>query len=176
MTILFYILVSLCLVIVKTTLIPALPMFNKFYDLLIPIIIYLSLFRPLREGIPIILFFGVIMDSLCGGPAGLYLATYIWLYAGMRWLSQFLHTGSILLAVIAVAVGVTFECMILVGYMFVLSPDAIMPTDAAKTVLLQIIWALITGPVILFIIGWAQNQLDVWRARIFPDWLDTNGR
>ena len=64
MTILFYILVSLCLVIVKTTLIPALPMFNKFYDLLIPIIIYLSLFRPLREGIPIILFFGVIMDSL----------------------------------------------------------------------------------------------------------------
>ena len=176
MTILFYILVSLCLVLIKTTLIPALSMFNKFYDLLIPIIIYLSLFRSLREGIPVILFFGVIMDSLCGGPAGLYLATYIWLYAGMRWLSRFLHTGSILLAVIAVAVGVTFECMILVGYMFILAPDAIIPTDAAKTVLLQIIWALITGPVILLIIGWAQNQLDVWRARIFPDWLNTNGR
>lgn len=175
MTILFYILVSLCLVLIKTTLIPALPLLNKFYDLLIPIIIYLSLFRSLREGIPIILFFGVIMDSLCGGPAGLYLATYIWLYAGMRWLSRFLHTGSILLAVIAVAVGVTFECLILVGYMFILAPEAILPTDAAKTVLLQIIWALITGPVILLIIGWAQKQLDVWRARIFPDWLDTNG-
>ena len=56
MTILFYILVSLCLVLIKTTLIPALPLLNKFYDLLIPIIIYLSLFRSLREGIPIILF------------------------------------------------------------------------------------------------------------------------
>jgi ethanolamine transporter EutH len=51
MTILFYILVSLGLVLIKTTLIPAFSMFDKFYDLLIPIIIYLSLFRPLREGI-----------------------------------------------------------------------------------------------------------------------------
>ena len=69
MTILFYILVSLSLVLIKTTLIPAFSMFDKFYDLLIPIIIYLSLFRPLREGIPIVLFFGIIMDSLCAGPA-----------------------------------------------------------------------------------------------------------
>lgn len=176
MTIIFYILVSLCLVLVKTTLIPAFPLFDKFYDLLIPIIIYLSLFRSMREGIPIILFFGIIMDSLCGGPAGLYLATYIWLYAGMRWLSQFLHTGNMLLAAVAVALGVVFECMVLLGYMVMLAPDAIIPTDAAKTVLLQIFWALTTGPVILIIIDWAQKQLDIYRARIFPDWLDMNGK
>ncbi len=176
MTIFFYILVSLCLVLIKTTLIPAVPLFDKFYDLLIPIIIYLSLFRSMREGIPIILFFGIIMDSLCGGPAGLYLATYIWLYAGMRWLSQFLHTGNILLAAVAVAVGVVFECVVLLGYMVMLAPDAIIPTDTAKTVLLQIIWALTTGPVILIIIDWAQKQLDIYRARIFPDWLDMNGK
>jgi cell shape-determining protein MreD len=176
MTILFYILVSLGLVLIKTTLIPVLPLFDKFYDLLLPIIIYLSLFRPLREGVPIVLFFGVIMDSLCGGPAGLYLATYIWLYAVMWWLSRFLHTGSIFLAAVAVAIGVAFECMILLGYMFILAPDAIIPTDAAKTVLLQIVWALVTGPAILLIIGWSQKQLDTWRARIFPDWLDMNGK
>ena len=176
MTIIFYILASLCLVVIKTTLIPAFPLFDKFYDLLIPIIIYLSLFRSMREGIPIILFFGIIMDSLCGGPAGLYLATYIWLYAGMRWISQFLHTGNMLLAAIAVAMGVLFECMVLLGYMVLLAPDAIIPSDATKTVFLQIIWALITGPIILIIIDWAQKQLDVYRARIFPDWLDMNGK
>ena len=175
MTILFYILVSLGLVLIKTTLIPALPLFDKFYDLLIPIIIYLSLFRSAREGIPIILFFGIIMDSLCGGPAGLYLTTYIWLYAGMRWLSQFLHTGNIMLAALAVAMGVVFECMVLLGYLVILAPSAIVPTDAAKTVLLQTIWALCTGPVILILIGWAQKQLDIWKERIFPDWLDMNG-
>ena len=36
MTILFYILVSLCLVTIKTTLIPALPLFEKFYDGKVP--------------------------------------------------------------------------------------------------------------------------------------------
>jgi cell shape-determining protein MreD len=176
MTILFYILVSLGLVLIKTTLIPALPLFDKFYDLLLPIIIYLSLFRSMREGIPIILFFGIIMDSLCGGPAGLYLTTYIWLYAAMRWLSRFLHTGNMILAAFAVAMGVVFECMVLLAYMLILAPGAIIPTDAAKTVLLQTIWALTTGPVILIIIDWAQKQLDIWRARIFPDWLDMNGK
>jgi len=176
MTILFYILVSLCLVLIKTTLIPALPLFDKFYDLLIPIIIYLSLFRSIREGIPIILFFGIIMDSLCGGPPGLYLTTYIWLYACMRWLSQFLHTGNMVLAALAVAMGVVFECMVLLGYMVILASGAIIPTDAAKTVFLQTIWALTTGPVILIIIDRAQKQLDIWRVHIFPDWLDGNGK
>ena len=115
MTIIFYILVSLCLVIIKTTLIPTLPLFEKFYDLLIPIVIYLSLFRPIREGAPIIFFFGLIMDSLCGGPVGIYLATYIWLYAGMRWLSQFLHTGSFALLALSVTFGVIFEGLFMYG-------------------------------------------------------------
>ena len=175
MTIAFYILVSLCLVIIKTTLIPGLSLFDKFYDLLIPIIIYLSLFRPIREGAPVILFFGLIMDSLCGGPVGLYLATYIWLYTGMRWLSRFLHTRSFLLTALSVTFGVAFEGLVMLIYMLSLAPTAIIPEDTARTLVMQLIWSLLTGPVILGIIGWTQKQIDVWRIRIFPDLLDMNG-
>jgi cell shape-determining protein MreD len=169
MTILFYIMVSLCLVLVKTTLIPGMPLFEKFYDLLIPILIYLSFFRSKPEGIPIVIFFGLIMDSLCGGPMGLYLVIYIWLYIGMRWAAQYLYTGSVFLLSLAVAIGVMFEIAILLGYMAFLAPSASIPVDAFKTVVLQILWALITGPAILVIIGWAQKQLDLWRAKIFAD-------
>jgi hypothetical protein len=169
MTIFFYMLVSICLVIIKTTLIPGIPLFEKFYDLLIPIVIYLGFFRSLKEGIPIILFFGLIMDSLCGGPIGLYLTTYIWLYAGSRWLSQYLHTGSLILLAVAVACGVVFEILILLGYMFLLAPNASIPADAVQTVVLQILWALFTGPLILMIIARAQKQLDLWRLKIFAD-------
>jgi hypothetical protein len=104
------------------------------------------------------------------------LATYIWLYAAMRWLSRFLHTGNILLSAVAVAVGVGFESALLIGYMIILSPDAIIPPDAAKTILLQIIWALVTGPAILIFIGRSQRRLDTWRAKIFPDRLNMNGK
>jgi cell shape-determining protein MreD len=169
MTVLFYILVSLCLVLIKTTLIPELHLFEKFYDLLIPIIIYLSFFRRKLEGIPIVIFFGFIMDSLCGGPMGLYLAIYIWLYVGTRWIAQFLHTGSFILLTVAVALGVIFEIAALLGYMVFLSPNASIPVDAGGTIVLQIMWALLTGPLILIIISWAQKQIDVWRSKIFVD-------
>jgi cell shape-determining protein MreD len=169
MTILFYILVSMCLVLIKTTLIPELPLFDKFYDLLIPIIIYLGFFRNKREGIPICLFFGFIMDSLSGGPMGLYLIIYAWIYLAARWTAQFLHTGSFALLTVAVALGVTFEISVLLGYMVFLAPNAIVPVDAGETIMLQLMWALVTGPLILIIISWAQKQLALWRARIFAD-------
>ncbi len=169
MTVLFYIMVSLCLVLVKTTLIPGVSLFEKFYDLLVPIIIYLSFYRRKIEGIPIVLFFGFIMDSLCGGPMGLYLFIYIWLYMAMRWIAQYVHTGSFVLLTLAVAIGVVFEIGILLGYMVFLAVNASIPVDTLQTVVMQIMWALITGPLILVIIGWAQKQLDSWRLRIFAD-------
>jgi rod shape-determining protein MreD len=175
MTILYYILVSLCLLVVKTTLIPVLPFFTKFYDLLIPIVIYLSFFRALREGIPIVIFFGLIMDSLCGAPMGLYMSTYIWLYVAMRYLRRVLHSGNIALFAVAVAVGVAFESLVLLIYMLMLAPDAIVWADAAQLTVQHILWALITGPILMVMISWAQKKIDVWRMRLFPDFLDTNG-
>jgi rod shape-determining protein MreD len=169
MTILFYILACLFLVITRTTLIPILPLFDKFYDLLIPIIIYLALFRKKREGIPIVLFFGFIMDSLSGGPMGLYLFIYIWLYIIVRWLAQFFSTGSFLVTALAVTVGVAFEIGCLLGYIALLAPGASIPEDAVKTTFLQLIWALLTGPVIMAMITVAQKRIDIWRTRIYAD-------
>lgn len=145
------------------------PIFEKFYDLLIPIVVYLGFFRSLREGIPVVLFFGFIMDSLCGGPAGLYLSSYIWIYGAVRWVSTFLHAGNLLILTIAVGCGVAFEILVLLGYLALLAPNASIPDDALETVVLQIMWALITGPIILGIIGWSQKQLDIWKTRIFAD-------
>lgn len=170
MTILFYILACLFLVITRTTLIPILPQFEKFYDLLIPIIIYLAFFRKKREGIPIILFFGFIMDSLCGGPMGLYLIIYVWLYILVRWLSQYFRTGSLLVLALTVTAGVAFEIVFLLGYMALLAPGASIPEDAVKTVLLQLIWALLTGPAIMAMITLAQKRIDIWQIRISADW------
>jgi cell shape-determining protein MreD len=159
----------MCLVLVKTTLIPGVFLFEKFYDLLVPIIIYLSFYRRKIEGIPIVLFFGFIMDSLCGGPMGLYLFIYIWLYLAMRWVAQYVHTGSFVLLTLAVAIGVVFEIGILLVYMAYLAVNATIPVDTLRTVVMQIIWALITGPLILVMIERAQKKLDVWRTRIFAD-------
>ena len=38
--------------------------------------------------------------------------------------------------------------------------NAIIPADTLKTIVMQIVWSLITGPIILYIINWAQKQID----------------
>jgi rod shape-determining protein MreD len=90
----FNISACLFLVILQTTVMPYLPLLDKFYDLLIPFIIYLSLSRPVRESLPFVLFLGFIMDNLSGGPFGLYLTTYFWLYVGVKGITTFIQVGN----------------------------------------------------------------------------------
>ena len=44
----FNISVCLCLVLLQTTVMPYLPLLDSFYDLLIPLIVFLGLYRPVR--------------------------------------------------------------------------------------------------------------------------------
>ena len=48
MSYIFNISVCLFLIILQTTIMPYLPLLDKFYDLLIPFIVYLGLARPVR--------------------------------------------------------------------------------------------------------------------------------
>jgi len=93
----FNISACLFLVILQTTVMPYLPLLEKFYDLLIPFIVYLGLSRPVRESLPFVLFLGFIMDNLSGGPFGLYLTTYFWLYVGVKGITMFIQVGNRLL-------------------------------------------------------------------------------
>lgn len=166
MTILFHIFMIVGLVIVKTSLTPSLYLFKNLYDLLIPIVIYVSFFRAIWEAIPIVLFCGVVMDSLGGGPAGLYTITYLWLYAAGHWAGGFLYTSSIVVLAAAAAVGVIFESVVLLSYIALLSPITGMPLGATETVMTQIGWALVTGPIIITLIGRIQKRIDRWHVKM----------
>ena len=149
MTYLFFIFVSLCLVIIQTTIMPLLPLFDRFYDLLCPCVIYLGLFRPVREGLPIVLFFGLVMDSLFGGPFGLYLTSYIWIFIGVRWMITFLQLNNIFLLLFIVVLGVLLENLIFIGALTLLAPGSQFPPDAIRIVGVQVLWSICTGPFIL---------------------------
>ena len=115
MNFLFYAFLSLFLVILKTTLMTYFSMFDQFYDLLIPFVFFLGLYRPAREGIPFILLLGFVLDSLSGGPFGIFMTTYFWIFVLTRWLVTFMHAGNKGLWLIAVAVGVLIENIIIIA-------------------------------------------------------------
>ena len=156
----FNISVCLFLVILQTTVMPNLPLLDSFYDLLIPVIVFLGLSRPVRESLPFVFFLGFIMDNLSGSPFGLYLTSYFWLFIAVKGVTQLLQVGNRLLIItLIVAAGVLIENLIFLGTLTILGPDQQLAGNAAKTVTIQVLWAIWTGAIFLMVLRNLQSGL-----------------
>ena len=164
----FNISACLFLVILQTSVMPYLRLLHSFYDLLIPFVIYLSLSRNVRESLPFVFVLGFIMDNLSGGPFGLYLTTYCWLYVGVKWITQLLQIGDrlIMVALIIVA-GVLAENFIFLGTFMITRPQIQFPANAFKIILFQVFWAVGTGPLFLVLIRNMHMRLEAGLNGIF---------
>ncbi len=162
MTYCFYSCVCLCLVIFQTTIIPHIPLFNNFYDLLIPFIVYLGLFRPAREGIHFILALGFLMDNLSGGPFGLYLTTYLWLFIVVRLVIRYLHARNNILLLFIVAAGVLMENIIFIASVYMSGPDSQFFAITIRPVIFQILWAGCTGFFFITFLNNSHKKLEKW--------------
>ncbi len=169
MTYCFYICASLCLIIFQTTIIPHIPLFNNFYDLLIPFIIYLGLFRPAREGILFILVSGFLMDNLSGGPFGLYLTTYLWLFIVVKLIIKYLHARNNILLLFIVAAGVLMENLIFIVSIFLSIPDSQFLAITIRTVIFQILWGVCTGFFLLTFFNHIHNKLQKWFNKLIDE-------
>ena len=157
----FNISVCLFLVILQTTVMPYLPLLDSFYDLLIPFIVFLALTRPVRESLPFVFFMGFIMDNLSGSPFGLYLTAYFWLFIGVKGITRLIQVGNRLFIItLIVAAGVLIENLIFLGTLTILGPDRQLAGDAAKTVTIQVLWAVWTGPICFVVLGDVQKRLE----------------
>lgn len=139
-----------------------LPLFKGFYDLLIVVVIFLGLYRNLRESISVILFAGFIMDNLYNGPFGLYLTVYLWLYACIRWSSVYFNVRSILFLAFIVPAGVLFENIIFLGSFAMFNSGSFHPSGIYSVVAKQIIWAMITGPVLIMLLNFSHSIWSRW--------------
>jgi cell shape-determining protein MreD len=141
---------------------PYIPLFERFYDLLTPFIIYLSIFRSVRESMVIIFIFGFFMDIISGGPFGLYLTAYVWLFISVRWAITFLHVGDSLLLPIIVAAGVLMENLIFIGTSAMFEQGSRISEAMVSTVIVQVLWAIFTGPLFLMFFNYSHRQWDRW--------------
>ena len=148
----FNIAICLVLVILQTTVMPSLSLPGRFYDLMIPFVVYLGLSRPVREGLLFVCLIGFIMDNLSGSPFGLYLASYFWLFSGVKGITQLLQVGTrVFIITFIVASGVLVENIIFLGSFAIFSPEQQAAGGALKIVTAQVLWALLTGAVFLII-------------------------
>jgi len=173
MTYVFYIFISLFLLILQTTIMPHLPLFNSFYDLLALFIIYLSLFRPARESLLVVIFLGFVMDNLSASPLMLYVTAYFWLFISVRWITKLLRVSGHFRMAFIVASGVLIENIIFIGAIAMTDPGPRFSIVTIQTLTIQVLWAICTGS--LFIMsfdychkGWEKilNQYIVQKGRV----------
>ena len=158
----FNISVCLFLVILQTTVMPYWPLLDSFYDLLIPFVVFLGLSRPVRESLPFVFFLGFILDNLSGSPFGLYLTAYFWLFIGVKGITKLLQVRNRLFIItLIVAAGVLIENLIFLGTLTILGPDQQLSGNAARTVTIQVLWAIWTGPIFFVVLKDVQKRLDV---------------
>jgi len=125
-------------------------------------VIYLGLYRSLREGVVTVIILGFVMGSLCGSPLGVYITSYFWIYLGCIWVLTFLHVHSMILLSFIVAVAVVFENLIfLIG--LILQTEGLDVFDTIfPAILTQVLWSLVTAPGLILFFGAVQKRLTQW--------------
>lgn len=168
MTYLFYSCICLSLIILQTTMIPYSRIFSGCYDLLIPFILYLGIFRPAREGLIVLSLLGFMMDNLSAGPFGLYWTAYLWLFIITKWMITFLHAANQTLFPFIATMGVLIENLIFFGALMMSETDAGVSGPALRIVGEQMIWALFTGGFLISFFDYAHNRVEKWIEERFP--------
>ncbi|MCK5313203.1 MAG: hypothetical protein KAJ62_13890 [Desulfobacteraceae bacterium] len=119
MKISFFILLTLFLTIIQTTVFPDFFLSYYSFDLLIINILYLSLVFTHPSIIIVVILIGFIVDSVSGVYFGLYLTTYLWIYIVVQVLKQFVFSKNIIFYVIIAAVAIVIESMFLTLAVFI---------------------------------------------------------
>ncbi len=160
MTYLLHALMGLILIIFQTAVRPQIGFLGGIYDVLLVYVVFLGLFRPLREALAVILVMGFVMDSLSGGPFGLFLTTYFWLLMIMRLVIRFLHPDNRVLRFFAVGIGVVLQNGFYIGLALMLEELAFSLAPIRQAAMTQLYWALGTGFLLVTFFRHAQRIWD----------------
>ena len=156
----FYFLAGIVLIILQTTVFPRFLIFKNFYDIFIPFVIYISVFRSFWEGLGFIFCFGWIIDSLFGGPFGLHISVYFWMHIIIKWTIEFFDFQNFIVLFMLVFLSVLIENFIFFLTVSILKESFLLLEDYVTIFLNQIIWASVSGVFFIFVFKYIHQGFD----------------
>jgi len=114
-------------------------------DLLLPFLVYLSLYRSFRSSLGIAIVLGIIMDVLHSGMFGIYTTIYIWLIVFIYWFQKVIPFNRILWVLIS-AMGMLFETLLWVLLLWLHSGGAL-PVIQLKYIVTPFFAMFIIAPI-----------------------------
>lgn len=155
-----YFIFSILLICIQTALLPNFPHLFAQFDLFIPFVVYLTLFRSSIGILPVILISGCLMDLLSGGYVGVYMFTYLLILICFRTTTIFFHFKNSVLFQIVVILSVLLENLIFGVIISFQTVSLNFSIYAAGVVAVQLIWALISSPLVYHLFDYLFNEID----------------
>lgn len=119
MTALFFILVTLILIIVQTVILPSFSIFFHSFDLLIVVVLFLSMISEKHWIVLAYILLGAIMDSISGVPFFFHIFSYLWMYVLVFLMRQLLFKRSFFFIVLLSGSALLIQQMFLLFCLFV---------------------------------------------------------
>jgi rod shape-determining protein MreD len=160
-----YFLIGILLISLQTTVAPVFSPLIFLYDLVVPLVVFLVLFRPGVEGLIVIIGVGCGMDMLSGAPPGVYLLSYLWIFLLFKNSRDYLQLSDSALFQAAVFLGVLIELLIFGAFYALSTPSFRLSPYAAWIVFTQMFSAIITGPFVFIVFDGGFNRLETLLSR-----------
>jgi cell shape-determining protein MreD len=153
-----YCMVGLTTVVGQTTIL-RIPLFsNLFYDLIIPLVVFLGLRLRDGRGVSLVIILGLVMDLLSGGIFGLYLTTYFWIFLSVKSVSRYFDVDDPLFQGILIALCVLGQHLVFCALLAPPWKGAQLLAAQMPSVLLQTILAVFTGGGVLTFLARLQTR------------------
>lgn len=157
---LVYFVFSVLLVCIQTTLFPEFFRLFAQYDLLIPFVVYLTLFRSSIGKLPVILISGCLMDFLSGGTIGVYIATYILILICFKNATVYFHFKNSILFQIVIIFSVLIENIIFAMVISFQTLTLNFSFYVGGVLATQLIWAVFSSPLVYVMFDYIFNEID----------------
>ncbi len=166
MNTLFYTALSLLILIIQTVAAPVFFHRGIGYDLFMPLVLHLGIFRPVREAIPVILVLGILAGSLSSAPFGIHLSSYLWYFALLRWGITFLHIRTPLFLPLILSLGVLFQEILFLAALK-MSGNLIFSSSLCTIPARHLLWTAATGPPAFMLISAMHRKWHTHTRRLF---------
>ncbi|SDU14879.1 rod shape-determining protein MreD [Desulfobacula phenolica] len=146
MNTLFFIILTLFLIVMQTIILPSFVWFAQCFDLLIINVLFLSLISSHYSMVAAIIIIGCIMDSISGVPFCYHIFSYLWIYIIVHLVKHFFFKRSILFILIISILSVVIQHGLLLFSVFINQGfNAVFEFDFTLLIR-QVVWGLVFIP------------------------------
>jgi len=153
------------LISLQTTVFSCISCVLSLYDILIPAVAYITLFRPYKSELPAIFIAGFVMDFLSAAPMGFYLITYTAIFLIFQKSQKYFHVRNMGLFLAVSIIGILIEYSVFSLFTWGTAMGLATSIHGLQTIGIQAAWAVVTVPLVYIILSYGFKLFDAFIIR-----------